>query len=137
MHKSCIVGSWIVGSCVVYYLPILSDTRHFPSQWTKANVAPIHKKKKKKKKWQTCVKNYLPISLLQICNEVLNHVIYNAMFSYFLKNNLISEIQSGFKPSHSCINQLLSISQSLFSSFDENCQVRGNSLTFVARWNYS
>ena len=93
--------------------------------------------KKKKKKRQTCVKNYLPISLLQICNEVLNHVIYNAMFSCFLKSNLISEIQSGFKPSHSCINQLLAISQSLFSSFYENCQVRGNSLTFVARWNYS
>ena len=130
MHKSCIVGS-----CVVYYLPILSDTRHFLSQWKKSNVAPIHKKKKKKR--QTCVKNYLPISLLQICNEVLNHVIYNAMFSCFLKSNLISEIQSGFKPSHSCINQLLAISQSLFSSFDENCQVRGNSLTFVARWNYS
>ena len=120
---------------IVYYLPILSDTRHFLSQWTKANVAPIHKKKKKKR--QTCVKNYLPISLLQICNEVLNHVIYNAMFSCFLKSNLISEIQSGFKPSHSCINQLLAISQSLFSSFYENCQVRGNSLTFVARWNYS
>ena len=134
MHR-WIVNRWIVcrvlSSNSIWY-------KAFPITMDKSKCCTdSQKKKEKKEKWQTCVKNYLPISLLQICNEVLNHVIYNAMFSYFLKNNLISEIQSGFKPSHSCINQLLSISQSLFSSFDENCQVRGNSLTFVARWNYS
>ena len=119
-------------SCIIFQFCLIQGISYPNGQ-----KQMLHRFTKKKKKRQTCVKNYLPISLLQICNEVLNHVIYNAMFSCFLKSNLISEIQSGFKPSHSCINQLLAISQSLFSSFDENCQVRGNSLTFVARWNYS
>ena len=47
------------------------------------------------------------------------------MFTYFIENNLISENQSGFKPGHSCINQLLAITHETFSSFDDNYEVRG------------
>ena len=47
------------------------------------------------------------------------------MFTYFIENNLISENQSGFKPGDSCINQLLAITHEIFSSFDDNYEVRG------------
>ena len=46
------------------------------------------------------------------------------MFIYFIENNLISENQSGFKPGDSCTNQLLAITHEIFSSFDENYEVR-------------
>ena len=55
----------------------------FPLEWKKANVAPIHKTK------------------------VLEGIIYNTMFTYFIQNKLISENQSRFKPCDSCVNQLL------------------------------
>ena len=42
-----------------------------------------------------------------------------------MENNLISENQSGFKPGDSCINQLLAITHEIFSSFDDNYEVRG------------
>ena len=46
------------------------------------------------------------------------------MFESFIENKLISASQSGFKPGDSCINQLLSISHEIYSSFDEGLEVR-------------
>ena len=46
------------------------------------------------------------------------------MFSFFLANNLLAPNQSGFKPGDSCINQLLSITHEICSSFDEGFEVR-------------
>ena len=38
----------------------------------------------------------------------------------FYKNDLISHNQSGFKPSDSCINQLLLITHEIYKSFDSS-----------------
>ena len=40
------------------------------------------------------------------------------MFSFFLANNILAPNQSFFKPRSSCINQLLSITFEIYSSFD-------------------
>ena len=47
------------------------------------------------------------------------------MFKYFTEKNLISENQSEFKHSDSCINQLLTITNDIFSSFGDNQKVEG------------
>ena len=47
------------------------------------------------------------------------------MFTYSIENNLMSKNQSGFKPGDPCVNQLLVITHEIFSSFDDNYQVRG------------
>ena len=47
------------------------------------------------------------------------------MLKYFLDNNLVSPKQSGFRPGDSCINQLLSITPDIFTSFDKALEVRG------------
>ena len=44
---------------------------------------------------------------------------------HFLDNTLISPKQSGFRPGDSCINQLLSITHDIFTSFDNSLEVRG------------
>ena len=46
------------------------------------------------------------------------------MFSFFLANSLLAPNQSGFKPGDSCINQLLSITHEIYSSFDDGFEVR-------------
>ena len=48
----------------------------------------------------------------------------NEMFEFFIENKLISASQSGFKSGDSCINQLLSITHEIYSSFDEGLEVR-------------
>ena len=50
--------------------------------------------------------------------------MFNEMFQVFIENKLISTSQSGFKPGNSCINQLLSITHEIYSSFDEGLEVR-------------
>ena len=50
--------------------------------------------------------------------------MFNEIFEIFIENKLISSSQSGFKPGDSCINQLLSITHEIYSSFDEGLEVR-------------
>ena len=40
-------------------------------------------------------------------------LLYNQMFEFFIRNDLISQNQSGFKPGDSCINQLLAITHEI------------------------
>ena len=46
------------------------------------------------------------------------------MFSFFLANNLLAPNHSGFKTGDSCINQLLSVTHEINSSFDDGFEVR-------------
>ena len=45
------------------------------------------------------------------------------MFEFFIKNDLISSNQSGFKQGGSCICQLLSITHEVYQSFDNGFEV--------------
>ena len=49
--------------------------------------------------------NYRLIALLPICGKILERLIYNKMFKFFIDDELIYFNQSGFKPGDSCINQ--------------------------------
>ena len=68
----------------------------FPFQSKKGNVVPTNKKNDKQ-----LVKNYRPISLLPICGKIFERLIYNKLFHFLQRKNLISPNQSGFKPGDS------------------------------------
>ena len=95
------------------------ESGKFPAEWKKANVVPVHKKGDKQ-----ILKNYRPISLLPIAGKIFERLLYDRMFEFFIANNLISKNQSGFRPGDSCINQLLSITQEIYQSFNDNLEVR-------------
>ena len=63
-------------------------TGNFPSQWKKANVQPIHKKDSRQDK-----NNYRPISLLPICGKIFEKIIFDEIYCFLTKNNLISRNQ--------------------------------------------
>ena len=96
-----------------------TETGFFPSEWKKANIVPIHKKRR-----QTNTRNYRPVSLLPICGKILERLMFNEMFNYFIENKLISSNQPGFKPGDSWINQLLSITHEIYKSVDVGLEVR-------------
>ena len=91
----------------------------FPNKWKKVNVDPGHNKGDKQ-----ILKNYRPISLLPIAGKMLERLLYDRLFEFFIANNSISKNQSGFRPGDSCINQLLSITHEIYQSFDDNLEVR-------------
>ena len=64
------------------------DTGSFPLEWKKANVIPVHKKGDKQ-----CQKNYRPVSLLPICGQIFERLIFNEIFKktiWFPQTNLVS-----------------------------------------------
>ena len=95
------------------------ESGKFPNEWKKANVVPVHKNSDKQ-----VLKNYRPISLLPIAGKIFERLLFDRMFEFFIANNLISKNQLGFRPSDSCINQLLSITHEIYQSFVDNLEVR-------------
>ena len=47
------------------------------------------------------------------------------MLKYFLGKNLIFQKLSGVRAGESCVNQFLSITHDVFTSFDDGLEVRG------------
>ena len=87
----------------------------YPSTWKKANVIPVHKKDDKQ-----CVNNYRPVSLLPVFGKIFEKLIFNEIYSFLDREKLLNTNQSGFRPFDSCVNQLLTITHEIFSSFDCN-----------------
>ena len=56
--------------------------------------------------------------------KIFERLLYNHKFEIFIRNDLISQNQSGFKPGDSCINQLLAITHEIYKSFDACLDVR-------------
>ena len=87
----------------------------FPEIWKCANVVPVHKKNEKNLK-----SNYRPISLLPIFGKMLERLMYDSLYSHLVSCDLLNPNQSGFRPGDSTINQLISITHTIFQAFDCN-----------------
>ena len=89
------------------------------------NVVSIHKKGDKQYMGNYCAGLPLPI-----CGKIFERIIFNTVFEFLKENNLLSPIRSGFRPSDSCENQLLSIVHSIYSDFNQSpsLEVRANFL---------
>ena len=86
-----------------------------PRTWKKANVIPVHKKDDKQ-----CVNNYRHVSLLPVFEKIFEKLFFNEIDSFLDREKLLNTNQSGFRPFDSCVNQLLTITHEIFSSFDCN-----------------
>ena len=87
----------------------------FPDIWKYANVVPVHKKNEKNLKG-----NYRPISLLPIFGKILEKLMYDSLYSHLVSCKLLNPSQSGFRPGDSTVNQLISITHTIFKAFDCN-----------------
>ena len=83
--------------------------------WKRSNVIPAHKKNNKQ-----LVNNYRPISLLPIFGKIFEKIIFDRLYNFLLQEELLNPNQSGFRPSDSCINQLIAITHEIFEAFDCN-----------------
>jgi len=77
------------------------DEEHFPQDWKKAVIAPLHKKNDK-----LCCDNYRGISLLSHC-EVMAKVILQRIQRR--TEEILSEAQAGFRVKRSTIDQLFTL----------------------------
>ena len=68
--------------------------------------------------------NYRPISLLPICGQILEKIVFDHVYSFLNINNLISKNQSGFRPGDSTIYQLTSITSDIYTAFENHDETR-------------
>ena len=66
--------------------------------------------------------NYRPISLTCICCKLLEHIISSNVMSHLENNNILYDLQHGFRPSRSCETQLISFLQHVSQSNNQNIQ---------------
>lgn len=88
-----------------------------PLDWKHANVCPVFKKGDKHD-----AINYRPISLTCICCKLLEHIISSNIMQYLETNNILYDLQHGFRSSRSCETQLISFLQNINQSNNKNIQ---------------
>ena len=94
--------------------------------WKKSNIISGYKKNDKQ-----LVNKCWPISLLLILGKIFEKFFFNKIYNFLLEEKLLNSNQSGFRPSDSCISQLLAISHIMFEAFDCNPSLEVRSVFLV------
>ena len=87
----------------------------FSEIWKRANVVPVHNKNEKNLEG-----NYRPISLLSIFGKIPEKLVCDSLSTHLVSCELLNPNRSGFRPYDSTINQLISITHTVFKAFDCN-----------------
>ena len=86
----------------------------FPNDWKNARVSPLYKNSGKRND----PSNYRPISVIPVVAKVFERIIYDQLYVYLTKYNLLSKYQSGFRSLHSTVTTLLEATDSWALSID-------------------
>ena len=68
-----------------------------PIIWKQAYVTPIYKKGNR-----SDPKNYRPVSLTSLVCKTMEHIIVSQIMKHLESNNILVEVQHGFRSKHSC-----------------------------------
>ena len=74
----------------------------FPDDWKCARVTPLFKQGERDD-----LNNYHPISVIPVIAKVFERIVYNQLYAYLTKHNVICKCQSGFRSIHSTVTALL------------------------------
>ena len=85
----------------------------FPEKIKIAKVIPVFKKSDKEN-----IENYRPISILPVFYKVLELIMYNLLYEYFMNNNLLHENQFGFQISNSTEHAILLFTRDIAQNVD-------------------
>ena len=84
------------------------STGVFPTILKVAKVFPVNKKDS-----ELDFSNYQPISLLSNIEKILEKQMYNRVYNFFTKNNLIYPLQFGFRQQYSTFHALISLTEDI------------------------
>ena len=65
-------------------------------------------------------KNYRPIPVLPLLSKVLEKIMYNAVYNYFVENKLLFPKQFGFQINTSTEHAILELVQNITKSFEKS-----------------
>ena len=88
----------------------------YPDQLKIAKIIPIYKEKGCKLQCN----NYRPISLLSNINKIFEKLMHCRLYELLNLNNCIYELQFGFRENHSTNHALLSLTENIRETLDNN-----------------
>ena len=86
----------------------------FVDAWKRARVVPLYKAGD-----ENLVNNYRPVSILPIVSKIIERHVFNSFYEYLSTNKLVTDSQSGFRPSHSCETALNGLTDIWFKNMDD------------------
>ena len=98
-----------------YIFNLSLNTGDVPNNLKIAKVTPIHKTGEKAE-----TSNYRPISVLPCFSKILERIMYNRVYNFITKNNLLYEKQFGFQAKHSTDHAILELSNEIYQNFSDN-----------------
>ena len=100
----------------IFNMSIATD--RFPMEWKAARVTPIFKKGQR-----TMLDNYRPISILPVVSKLMERILYDQMYDYLKKQNILSEHQFGFRQFHSTTTTLLDCTNEWYINMDRGLYI--------------
>ena len=86
----------------------------FPSVLKTAKVVPVFKKDSK-----LDYSNYCPISLLSNIEKILEKLMYKRLYTFLNSNNIIYNVQFGFRQQYSTFHALINITENIRKALDD------------------
>ena len=77
--------------------------------WKHAKVIPVPKSNTE----------YRPISILSYLSKAFEKILHHQISTHVHDRNLLSEVQSGFRPNHSCITALAEVTEHIRQELDD------------------
>ena len=91
-----------------------------PDDWRQARVAPLYKTGKSDRSKPA---HYRPISLTSISCKVMEHIMCSNLMRHLDENNILSDLQHGFRRKRSCETQLVLTVDELSRALDQGKQI--------------
>ncbi len=85
----------------------------FPDEWKMARVIPLHKSGQR-----NIPGNFRPISVLPAISKIMERILYDQLYNYLTKFELLSDSQFGFRKFHSTATALLDCTNDWYVNLD-------------------
>lgn len=96
-------------------------TSIFPMSWKRAKIIPVPKSNNE----------FRPIAILPFLSKALENIIHSQINNFLNQHSLISDLQSGFRPNHSCATALIEVVENI------RCNINKNHINFLILLDHS
>ena len=87
----------------------------YPNILKQARVTPVLKKGEDKNN----ISSYRPISILTQLNRIFEKLLYDRLFGFFVKHNILSKKQFGFQPKHNTQHAILDLKEHILKNVEK------------------
>ena len=100
---------------LTFFFNLCLSNAVFPDLLKVAIIKPIYKAGHK-----YCFSNYRPISLLPIFSKILEKILHLQISSYIDENNILNELQFGFRKNHATYMPIAHLTDTISSSLEKD-----------------